>query len=357
MPKPPRYEVAGRPVAEMERGEVERMQALLASFLEDGSLIYATGVKQAVVPCMWCDTTLFSDVGISKHVYDKHPDVAAAIQADIAQGEPTMNQAVRKNASNRQVIAQLEAWGWQRGKTRQHDIQMLREGADGKKCEVWVRKENITTSNPHSIWAYIYSATGVSGEEFWRGPAPVVDLTAVAAATEGLDLQGRQAAQRARHISTRVLELLLAQDKALTTHYISQTLGFTDDEVGRACSYLVQRKLAVNVKRRMWQAVRTHHHQTNEGVDLTVNADISGTQMEPGPEPGTMVNTEPVVIEAPPAVPVTAFHAAQAPAEAPSDEEVLALLDMIAPKGFKAKDLPAIWEWVRATQNLIAGLG
>jgi hypothetical protein len=354
----------GKPLAQIKRAEIAEIMADVEALLADEGLLLDIGIEKGRVPCFWCSTEVFSDVGLVSHM-QKHPDVVAAITNDIDKGRPAMEHAVRLHASNRQIIAQLELWGWTKGKTRRDELQMFFHRPGEKPAEAWVRREHVEAANPHSIWAYLYDITGVTPEEFWKGPASVIDLRKAEPTTEIL---AKQAAGRAKNISTRVLEFLLAQDTVLTTSFISESLGFTETETARACSYLVGRGLARNVKRSMWAAVNQHHHQTTEDIDVVVTTDRQGTEPSVLPEPvvtpqDPRQQTVPPMPEEirepfPPEVPVLATPVDLKPLSPdPSTEEVLALLDMISPKGFKAADLPAVMAWVESTQALMRRLG
>lgn len=292
--------------------------------------------------CLVCPALVTSRDGMYKHFTRSHGTVWETLMNWIDQGEPDM--PIRPNASNRQVYAQMRLWGWTEQKKANLEVVMRHPNGSTLK----IHAPEAHTRNGPTLLIALYEMTGCTPEEFWDKPNEDEARFLPAEPTDPID----------RNISTRLLDLLIGQSRPLTTQWMGEAMGYTDQQVMSAMTYMKARHLVRRVKRGMWQSVDHREVTEHQTVDIGVTTNQTETPEQP-------VET-PVAPESPITVistPLTVPTDTGAPVVQPvpmgrevTDDDVYGVLDLLVPDGFKARHYPAVSNWVEATKALVNAL-
>jgi hypothetical protein len=292
--------------------------------------------------------------------------------------------------SNRRFIERMIDWGWEVNKASGEKSLMTLPTGD----EVWVMSAHVHRSNPLSVFNAVLRITGdISWETFWTldviaelrkvqddlraeieaeerriakrerkhrkekqrrmpttEPARVINLDSGTDVTEELKrLEAEVPEERERRIRVqpRVLALLMESGEPWAVSNIAKHLNAPDSSISGACGRLVQSGLLTRVAHGVYQAVRT-------GSDHKVHISV-GTALEAA-QPGQPVDVA-LAPESPSAARTApATTATETPVDGQWDETINEVLDLMFPNGFKARHLPLIDRWRRATVALLREL-
>ena len=297
--------------------------------------------------------------------------------------------ATPRNPSNRSVITQMERWGWRIVKTGKYVDMRAPIGTE----TVGVQAANKHDANATSVLLTIYRLTTQSDADlFWRGPsklwtdmieakraeeqaarrssmvlppAPKVTPVAVPAPPPknpspnqrsgwawAYNNEGETVAETLTHAPRKnsppmatsrqvIAELSAAAPRALDAETICRRLGLdpTDEPQRRCISNILSSLYRAGQIRRM----RLGHYRT---LAVATSGDAVVVPKPVTPQP------------APPAAPSVAViqndavFAARRPNES-VDDVIEAVLDLLLPQGFQAKDLRVISPWIEATKLMV----
>lgn len=285
-------------------------------------------------PCVSCDLVFTGIPGLRVHLAKEHPIVEDAFdRLAQLQAEGKKMHAVRTGVSNRHLIDQMLAWGWEDDGRKGDLISMRFPPRDNHLIRV--QQPGNARGNPAPIFIAVYDITGVTSDAFWKGPQPTREQEA--------PMSPAARTEQARQISTPLLDLLIGQGRPLTLEYMAESMGFTVGQVSGAMSYMGTLNLVRKVKRGMWMAVAQHADSHDIGVDVTTTSHHL-FQDPPGP---TIAESTPVPV-APVTVPLQASTGSgktlgaplSAPVRSPIVDEgtIEDLVDMlVGPGALKAK--------------------
>jgi len=287
--------------------------------------------------------------------------------------------ATPRNPSNRSVITQMERWGWQIVKTGKYVEMRAPIGTE----TVGVQAANKHDANATSVLLTIYRLTTQSDADlFWRGPSklwtdmietkraeelaarrkkfqqpevnvqrlptewtpPTTKEPAVAEPEPKSPLIRPVGKARAR-IATReqVIAELQATGKTMDAAMVCRRLGL-DPKDER------ERRAVNNHLSALYLDGRIRRMKMGNYRELASTEPVSSR-----PLVATPVATQPVAPAAAPSVVVVqndAVFAARRPNES-VDDVIEAVLDLLLPQGFQAKDLRVISPWIEATKLMV----
>jgi hypothetical protein len=275
--------------------------------------------------------------------------------------------------SNRSVINRMKEWGWVVVRERGDRWALTLPGVK----TVTVNAPTFHENNRTPIMREVVAATcGGDHSLFWNAspldiegmkrPEPTVaQVAAILAAPDTVSpppakepampteappvtgppphvpLRGTSEADPTKPPRTRqhghteiVLNYLLSDGHTHTTGQIAEATGLSRDRVNKAAGYLVN----VGAARRIKVGV----YQVSDATAAAARVEVTHHDHH---EEAFIGNPVPVVRESPAVVTV------EWPAD--TENEVLDVLDLLLPDGFKAKHLPAIEEWKAATVRLL----
>jgi hypothetical protein len=331
-------------------------------------------VSVVVYHCYFCDAELLSNPGLTQHIQQKHPKMYDIVyQAAVNQYRGVTPMPIPTHPSNRSFIKQMKKWGWGQGPTRQDWVTMTFSPDGEEPRTLKVRPAHFHDGNPAAVFLSAYELTGVTGEDFWDGPPFSHPAPAPEPEPEAEPSAAPTKIRRTRTpgISRGILEVLLTEGRPMTNQALAARLGLSQHQVSDSAAYLAQQGLVSRLVRGMYQARVTNEtvrdieeiihrqvivHDAQHGI-ASLGPSLDDPQPEaaaPEPEP---VTEPPAPISAAPPVPALPPTPAPVPTPRPvaeiSDEEILAVLDMLSPSGFRATHLPAINRWVEATRELL----
>jgi len=288
--------------------------------------------------------------------------------------------ATPRNPSNRSVITQMERWGWQIVKTGKYVEMRAPIGTE----TVGVQAANKHDANATSVLLTIYRLTTQSDADlFWRGPSKLWTDMIEAKRAEELAARRKKFQQPEVNVQRLPTEwtppttkepavaepepkspLIRPVGKAHGTRVATreqviaelQATGKTMDAA------MVCRRLGLDPKdERERRAVNNHlsalyldgrirRMKTGNYRELASTEPVSSRPLWAMP-----VATQPVAPAAAPSVAVVqndAVFAARRPNES-VDDVIEAVLDLLLPQGFQAKDLRVISPWIEATKLMV----
>jgi hypothetical protein len=292
--------------------------------------------------CLLCPALCTSDQGIIHHFINRHYEVYLALVDWQEQGEPAM--PIRTRASNRQVYLQMRLWGWTEEKKTNLEVVMRHPNGSTLKVHA---PENHAHNEPPVLIA-IYQMTGVSPEEFWDKPPSPDEVHFASPDIEAPD-------QPVRNQSTQLLDLLIGQNRPLTVQWMAEATGLTHEQVQRGMNYMKNKRLVKRVKRGMWQAIDHREVTEHQTVGIEVATDEHQPAQVPASQETPVESVQPSadVIDAQ-SHPVPVPHAVVG--REVTDAEILQVLDLLVPDGFKAVHYPAVNAWVEVTKQLVQAL-
>lgn len=293
--------------------------------------------------------------------------------------------ATPRNPSNRSVITQMERWGWQIVKTGKYVTMRAPIGDE----TVGVQAANKHDANATSVLLTIYRLTTQSDADlFWRGPSKLwTDMIDAQRAKERDERRKKleqpeikahmpaawdtptpkeptvpepepkqepsliRANSKYVHMATReqVIEVLQTTGKTMDAAMICRRLGLNPLEER-------ERRCVSNHLSALYLAGRIQRPKAGK---YRVLAPIS--TVRPGPSPIAVTPTPAVARSVAPAAPPVAIvqnevvFAARKGDESVDDVDdvIEAVLDLLLPQGFQAKDLRVISPWIEATKLMV----
>lgn len=319
--------------------------------------------------------------------------------------------------SNRNLLARMKAWGWD-VESVNGDWTSMTAGPmnDRTKYRMEVRSEHTHTKNHAGVFRQVLSIMGLTWEEFMTTDLATQNETIKAQDIEfGLDYLGRlfqstadqramqqekyrraeekkqkrlEAQQKAheattaglnpdqetpmpapalalapvrlrkkheRGISNLVFDTLVKIGEPASVARLAQELPqFKYNQVGVSACYLANIGTVIRVKQGVYQVAEKYRHQ-DVSVSVTARTENGSTTQTLTVVPDSSPDVAP---DSAPAEVVTSAQEQPPTVSRPVLTEDIAneVLDLLLPEGFKARHLPLIEAWKRATEALMAGV-
>lgn len=301
-------------------------------------------------PCSLCDR-----VFLTQWRWFKHDCTGIPTEEEMA--------AAPTHPSNRHFYEQLLLWGYKVKKRSSGWIKLTAPNGD----EVSVRPPHHHTGNSRKALQIPVALLNVTWAEFWdkqpattavppkaEAPAEVATEETSMSDTDSKKTRSPARSQRYRGASNAVLEVMVAANEPMTTKRLVEVTGLPNDTINHACHYLHTLDLIERVKYGCYKVKQGNGHVEHRvGIDIrSAVADV----VAPSPElePAQASAVAPVAVVEPPLTQAVVVTPPAATSPIDADSMINDVLDLLFPNGFKAKHLPLIDAWRRATVNLLS---